>query len=79
VLLTELRAALAEFGVRCVLVRRHRLVLRYGEKAPLEPSGPTDPMLHVFAPDDARVVTVRSTGWTVARSFRPATRLPQPR
>jgi hypothetical protein len=39
VLLTDLRAALAGFGVRSVLVRRHRLVLRYGEKAPLEPSG----------------------------------------
>jgi hypothetical protein len=56
-LLTELRAALAEFGVRCVLARRHRLVLRYGEKAPLEPSGLTDPTLHVVTPDGTRVAS----------------------
>jgi hypothetical protein len=46
-LLTELQAALTGLGVRCVLARRHRLVLRYTDK-PLPPSGLTDPTLHVF-------------------------------
>jgi hypothetical protein len=42
-LLGELYAALAALGVRCVLARRHRLVLRYNDTPPLAESGPTDP------------------------------------
>jgi hypothetical protein len=60
-LLAELQAALTGLGVRCVLARRQRLVLRYSDKAPLEPSGPTDPTLHVFAPDGTRVASMDGT------------------
>jgi hypothetical protein len=56
-LLAQLQATLTGLGVRCVLARRHRLVLRYDDPPPLAPSGPISPTLHVFAPDGTRVVT----------------------
>jgi hypothetical protein len=60
-LLTELQAALDELGVRCVLARRHRLVLRYTAH-PVPPSGLTDPSLHILASAGTR--TVRTDGTT---------------
>jgi hypothetical protein len=60
--LAELQAALNELGVRCVLARQQRLVLRYNE-APLARSGPTDPTLHVFTPDGIRVATTDGAGY----------------
>jgi hypothetical protein len=47
--LAALQAALAAAGMRSVLARNHRLVLRYNE-SPCEPSGLTDPQLYIFAP-----------------------------
>lgn len=47
--LAALQAGLAAAGVRCLLARKHRLVLRYNS-GPLEPSGLTDPQLHIFTP-----------------------------
>jgi hypothetical protein len=55
--LAELRATLARLGVQSVLARRHRLVLRYNDPPPLAPSGPTEPTLHVFAPDRTHIAT----------------------
>lgn len=55
-LLSELQAALAALGVRSVLARNHRLVLRYGG-GPCEPSGLTNPTLHILRPDCAAIAT----------------------
>jgi hypothetical protein len=55
-LLIKLQTNLEALGVRCVLARNHRLVLRYND-SPLAPSGLTDPMLHIFAPDAKQVAT----------------------
>jgi hypothetical protein len=55
-LLTELQAALSLLGVRSVLARNQRLVLRY-RTAPHEPSGLTDPQLHIFTGAGKRVAT----------------------
>jgi hypothetical protein len=52
-LLAELRSSLAELGVRSVVARNHRLVLRYNQ-VPLEPSGLTNPRLHIFCRSAAR-------------------------
>jgi hypothetical protein len=54
--LAALKSALSVLGVESVLARNHRLVLRYNV-APLEPSGLTDPQLHIFSADGARVAT----------------------
>ena len=48
-LLAALQTALKAAGVRCLLARKHRLVLRYNS-APYRPSGLTDPQLHIFTP-----------------------------
>ncbi|HVB45354.1 MAG TPA: hypothetical protein VNF47_21985 [Streptosporangiaceae bacterium] len=48
-LLAELHAALTALGVRCVLARRHRLVLRYNAGV-CGLSGLENPHLHIFAP-----------------------------
>jgi hypothetical protein len=56
-ILAGLQAVLAESGIRCVLARRHRLVLRYNDSGPLEPSGFTDPALHFLAPDGTITAT----------------------
>jgi len=55
-LLAELQAALAALGIQSVLVRKRRLVLRSAGND-LEPSGPTNPQLHVFAPGGTEVAT----------------------
>lgn len=54
--LTALKSALTAHGVPCVLAGRHRLVLRYSEGSQ-EPSGPTDPQLHIFTPGGKDVAT----------------------
>jgi hypothetical protein len=54
--LADLQAALAGSGFRAMLARNHRLVLRYGQ-APLDPSGLTNPALHIFGPAGTRVAT----------------------
>jgi len=59
-LLDSLHAALDSFGVRCVLARNHRLVLRYNE-APLSPSGLTNPRLHIFLPCGTRTAVTDGT------------------
>jgi hypothetical protein len=55
-LLTELQAALAALGIQSLLVRNRRIVLRSAGNG-LEPSGPTNPQLHVFADDGTEIVT----------------------
>jgi len=55
-LLAELQDALAALGVRSVLARNHRLVLHYNH-SPCEPSGLTNPELHIFAADGTDIVT----------------------
>lgn len=55
-LLTELQGALAALGIQSLLVRNRRLVLRSAGNG-LEPSGPTDPQLHVFADDGTEIAT----------------------
>jgi len=55
-LLAELQAALAALGIQSVLVRKRRLVLRSAGTG-LEPSGPTNPQLHVFAPGGTEIAT----------------------
>lgn len=64
-LLAELRAAFAALGVRCVLARKHRLVLRYDVGA-WEPSGPVNPELHIFAGDSADIATTDGTTYSLA-------------
>jgi hypothetical protein len=49
-LLAELQTALARSGFECKLAGRWRLVLRYPERPPHVPSGPTNPALHVISP-----------------------------
>ncbi len=48
-MLVELQGALAAQGIHSVLARTHRLVLQYNYSG-CEPSGPTDPELHIFIP-----------------------------
>ncbi len=55
-LLAELQAALAALGIQSVLVRNRRLVLRSAGNG-MEPSGPTNPQLHVFAPGGTQIAT----------------------
>jgi|HubBroStandDraft_1064217.scaffolds.fasta_scaffold17488_2 hypothetical protein len=52
-------------GVRCVLARRRRLVLRYNV-SPCEPSGLTDPQLHVFTSDGSQIATTDGVTYTLA-------------
>jgi hypothetical protein len=68
-LLAELQAALAGLGVGCVLARNHRLVLRYNQ-GPCEPSGLTDPKLHVFLPDGTGIATTDGTDYRLADGGR---------
>lgn len=55
-LLAGLQDALHGLGVTCYLARHQRLVLRYAE-GPLEPSGPTNPQLHIFLTGSPQSVT----------------------
>lgn len=56
-LLAELQAALDALGIQAVLVRNRRLVLRAAGSG-LEPSGPTDPQLHIFADDGTEIASI---------------------
>ena len=61
-LLCALCDALTGVGVRCVPVSRRRLVLeKFGQKAPLRPSGLIDPELWFFITED-RMGSVRTDG-----------------
>jgi hypothetical protein len=60
-LLADLQIALTKLGVRCVLARYHRLVLRWYSSGPFGPSGLTDPQLHIFTSADAVVATTDGT------------------
>jgi hypothetical protein len=64
-LLGDLQTALAAQGVSSVLARRHRLVLHGGRTTPVparfEPSGPTDPQLHIFTPDGTDIATAHGS------------------
>lgn len=64
-LLTELQAALAADGVRCVLARNHRLVLQYNA-IPCHPSGLINPQLHIFAPDGTDIATTDGKTYSLA-------------
>ena len=55
-LLADLQSALAAHGLDSVLVRNRRLVLRSGGRR-MDPSGPTDPQLHIFVPDGKDIAT----------------------
>ncbi len=59
-LLADLQDALAELDIDCVLARNHRLVLRYN-RAPCEPSGLTEPQLHIFTPGGTDIATTDGT------------------
>lgn len=64
-LLAELQAAFTALGVRCVLARKHRLVLRYNQ-GPCGPSGPVNPELHVFAGDGTDIATTNGATYSLA-------------
>jgi hypothetical protein len=55
-LLAAMQTALTAQGVDSVLVRNRRLVLRSGSGR-LDPSGPTEPELHIFAPEGKNIAT----------------------
>jgi hypothetical protein len=59
-LLAELQGVLSAEGVRCVLARTRRLVLRYND-GPCKPSGLTDPQLHVLTTGGTEIVTTDGT------------------
>ena len=63
-LLADLRAELASLGIRSILARNHRLVLRYNT-VPGEPSGLTDPELHILGAS-ADVATTDGSTYTLA-------------
>jgi hypothetical protein len=58
--LGELQSALSGLGIECVLARNHRLVLRYNT-VPCEPSGLTNPELHIFTPRGTTTATTDGT------------------
>ncbi|HVB46066.1 MAG TPA: hypothetical protein VNF47_25620 [Streptosporangiaceae bacterium] len=64
-LLAELHAAFTALGVRCVLSRKHRLVLRY-EAGLCGPSGPLDPHLHIFTDGGTEVATTDGAVYSLA-------------
>jgi len=64
-LLADLQSALQAQGVSSVLARRHRLVLQ-GGRTRCEPSGPTDPELHIFTPDGTDIATTRGSAYHFA-------------
>jgi hypothetical protein len=63
--LNDLQSALAAQGVSSVLARYHRLVLG-GGSSKCEPSGPTDPQLHIFTPDGTDIATARGSTYHFA-------------
>lgn len=75
-LLAELQAALAGLGVHSVLARHHRLVLQYG-RSPCEPSGMTDPTLHIFASDGTDIATTDGKTYSLTSGANGATSDPK--
>src|SRR6185437_16165759 len=65
-LLRGLQTALTDIGMPCVLVRNHKLVLRWHSAGPFGPSGPTDPELHVFTSSGTTVATTDGTAYHFA-------------
>ena len=63
-LLSELQAALKDLGMHSVLARNHRLVLRWHNAGPFEPSGQTSPQLHIFTPAGTTIATIATTDGT---------------
>lgn len=64
-LLADLQGALAALGIRSVLARRHRLVLSGGQTK-CEPSGPTDPELHIFTSRGKDIATACGSAYLFA-------------
>ena len=64
-LLSDLQTALAGLGIRSVLARTHRLVLR-PPAAPCGPSGQVNPQLHIFTPAGTAVATTDGTAYHLA-------------
>ncbi len=62
-LLAALQGTLKQRQVRSILARNHRLFLRYND-GPGEPSGLTDPKLHVFGPQ-GHVVTIKNSTYVL--------------
>jgi hypothetical protein len=62
-LLTALQETLEQRQIRSIPARHHRLVL-YREGL-CEPSGLTDPQLHVFGPDNKHVVTINGSAYVL--------------
>lgn len=58
--LTELQNALEVHGICSVLAKTRRLVLRYNT-SPQEPSGPTNPQLHILSPHGTNIATTDGT------------------
>ena len=69
-LLADLQTCLANLGVRCVLARNHRLVLRWHSSGSFGPSGLTDPQLHIFTPAGAAVATTDGSTFCLATGQR---------
>jgi len=61
-LLSDLQTALARLGIRSVLARTHRLVLR-PPAAPCAPSGQVNPRLHIFTPAGTTIATSDGTAY----------------
>jgi len=61
-LLGELQATLAVLGCQSVLARTRRLVLRSADGI-TEPSGPTNPQLHVLQPGRTCIITTDGTAY----------------
>jgi hypothetical protein len=64
-LLTDLQSALAAQGIRSVLARHHRLVLG-GSQTKCEPSGSTDPQLHIFTSPGKDIATASGSAYLFA-------------
>lgn len=72
-MLAALQETLKRQQIRSILARKHRLFLRYND-GPHEPSGMTDPELHVFGPKK-HVVTIKDSAYVLdggKRFHRPA-------
>lgn len=64
-LLAELQVALVARGMQSLLVRNRRIVLRSAGTG-LEPSGPTNPQLHIFQDDGTEIATTDGTRYEFA-------------
>jgi len=61
-LLSDLQTALAGLGIRSVLARTHRIVLR-PPAAQCDPSGQVNPRLHIFTPAGTAIATTDGTAY----------------